>query len=336
MTKRGDGPVVGLGLVNKDFVASVPSWERDGKVAASAYFEQVGGPVPVALAALARLEGGPGNVSLLGVLGDDRDGDDLLGWLAAGGVDGSLVTRAPATSTSRSLVLLDERDGTRTVANWAGGLPPLTPFTPEQEALLARAGLLHLDGRDLDASLRAAEIVRGVSVACGAGGVVSLDLGTMRPGGERLLPLCDIVIASRKGGSGAFPDAVRGGPQAADSPAEQVRRFLDLGAEIAGVTLGHEGVVIGERGGGEPVHLPAFVVERVVDTCGAGDAFHGAFLAAHRAGRGPIEAAGFAQAAVAVRIARRGNQAGLPTRAEVEAFMETTGGGPPGRKPRAR
>ena len=45
--------VVGLGLVNKDFVAQVPAWERDQKAVASAYFEQVGGPVPVAMRKIA-------------------------------------------------------------------------------------------------------------------------------------------------------------------------------------------------------------------------------------------------------------------------------------------
>ncbi len=300
--------IVGFGLVNKDLVASVPAWERDQKANATACFEQVGGPVPVALTAMARL-GVDAPVIFLGVAGDDRDGDDLARWLGEDGVDASHVARVGATMSGRSLVILDERDGSRTVASYASHLPPAR-FTPGQEALLASARLLHLDGRDLPAAERAAEIVRA------AGGIVSLDLGTWRPGRERLLSRCDLVLASDKGARGAFPDAA--------SPEEQVRRFLDLGILVAGVTLGAQGVVV--AAGGEPVHLPAFAVPTVADTCGAGDTFHGAFLWAHLQGRDPGACADFAQAAVAVRIGRLGNRAGQPALAEVDAFLAASPG----------
>lgn len=298
--------VVGFGLVNKDYVAFVPAWERDQKTTATHYFEQVGGPVPVALQTIARL-GTTRPVSLLGVVGDDRDGEDIAQLLGETGVQAGLVTRAaPGVMTGKSLVILDARDGSRTLASVASHLPPMT-FTAEQEAWLSRAALLHLDGRDLEASLRAAEIVKG------RGGIVSLDLGTMRPDRERLFPWCDIILASRRGGAGAFP--------AATTPTEQVRRFLDAGARIAGVTLAAGGVVIGERGSGEPVPLPAYSVANVVDTCGAGDTFHGAFLWAHLRGESAVACANFAQAATAVRITRRGNQAGLPRLDEVTTLL---------------
>ena len=296
--------ITGVGLINKDFVASVPAWERDRKAEATAYVEQVGGPVPVALAALARLCVGE-EVRFFGVAGDDRDGDDVVRWLGEDGVDASDILRAGGVTTSKSLVVLDARDGSRTLVNHAAHLPPLV-FTPAQEAALAAARLLHLDGRDLDASVRAAGIVRG------AGGVVSLDLGTMRPGREPLLAQCDIVLASRKGASGAFPSA--------DSPADWVRGFLSMGASVAGVTLGSGGVVIGTPDT-EPVHLPAFTVSRIVDTCGAGDVFHGAFLWAHLQGWEAWRCAEWAQAAAALRITRFGNRAGLPTAGAVEAFL---------------
>jgi sugar/nucleoside kinase (ribokinase family) len=302
--------VVGLGLVNLDLVAVADAVERDHKAQASALFSQVGGPVPVALAAMARL-GLESPPAFIGAVGADADGDMVAALLAEGRVDTSGLARAPGAATSRSLVLLDARDGTRTLANWPGTTPPLLPFTPVQAALLDGAGLLHLDGRDLAASLDAARRVWA------AGGLVSLDLGTMRPGRDALLALCDIVIASKKGGAGAFPDA-------AGDPAEQARRFLELGAAVTGVTLGPAGVVIAARGerGGDPVRLPAFAPPGpVADTCGAGDLFHGAFLWAYRADRSALDAADFAQAAVAVRVTRRGNAAGLSTRAEVKAFL---------------
>jgi Sugar kinases, ribokinase family len=308
-------PVVGLGLVNIDFVAVAERVERDEKTTARHYFEQVGGPVPVALTAMARL-GLEAPPVALGVVGDDRAGDDVRRLLTEDGVDASLLARAEATATSRSLVLLDARDGTRTLANHAADLPSLV-LSPAQEAAIRRAGLLHLDGRDLPACLAAARIARA------AGALVSIDLGTARPGREALLALCDIILASRKGGAGMFPEA-------ADDPEEQVRRFLALGARVAGVTLAHEGVVVAARdeNGGKPVRLPAYLVEKPADTCGAGDTFHGGFLWAYRAGRSATDAADFAQATVALRIRKYGNRAGLPIRADVERFLLDAGARP--------
>ena len=49
--------IVGFGLVNKDIVAVVPAWERGSKARATRTFEQIGGPVPVALTAVAKLGG---------------------------------------------------------------------------------------------------------------------------------------------------------------------------------------------------------------------------------------------------------------------------------------
>lgn len=295
---------MGFGLINKDFVAVVPSWEHDQKVRATRYFEQVGGPVPVALTALARLGGLP--CTLLGVVGADRDADDLFQWLTEQGVTPNLQ-RADGVATSRSLVLLESRDGSRTLANYAEDLPSLH-FTPNHDALLRQASLLHLDGRDLDGALSAAQLVRA------SGGRVSFDLGTMRPGREQLFPLCDVLLASKGGGAGAFPHA-------ADDPAEQVRGFLAAGVGVAGVTLAEKGLVIASQAEPEPVFLPAFPVTTVVDTCGAGDTFHGAFCWAYAMGRAPQEAARFAQATVALRIQHYGNRAGLPTREAVEAFL---------------
>lgn len=301
--------LVGLGLVNKDFLAFVPSWERDQKVVASDLLEQVGGPVPIALATVARLglPEGTSRIEFLGEVGTDAAGDEILQWLSENGVGVGDCTRVTGGITSRSLVLVDERDGTRTVANHRGDLPADRDMDSHQ-GVLKQARILHIDGRNSELCRAATEVVRS------AGGLVSLDLGTMRAGTEKLWPLCDIVLASRKGGAGAFPEA-------ANDPIEQTRRFLAGGVRIAGVTLGPEGVVVGERCT-EPQWLPAFTVADVCDTCGAGDVFHGAFLWAFLRGKGIIECARLAQAAAAERIRYRGNHTGLPTLAAVTKRLE--------------
>jgi ribokinase len=66
--------------------------------------------------------------------------------------------------------------------------------------------------------------------------------------------------------------------------------------------------------------VPAFKVE-AVDTVGAGDCFNGAFAVALMEGKDPVDAARFASAAAAISVTRRGAQASMPTRAEVDGFL---------------
>ncbi len=60
-----------------------------------------------------------------------------------------------------------------------------------------------------------------------------------------------------------------------------------------------------------------------VDTTAAGDVWNGAFATALAEGRSEDEAGGFANAAAALSVTRRGAQPGMPTRDEVEAFRST-------------
>jgi ribokinase len=66
--------------------------------------------------------------------------------------------------------------------------------------------------------------------------------------------------------------------------------------------------------------VPAFKVD-AIDTVGAGDCFNGAFAVALLEGKDPWTAARFASAAAAISVTRRGAQASMPSRAEVDAFL---------------
>jgi ribokinase len=88
-----------------------------------------------------------------------------------------------------------------------------------------------------------------------------------------------------------------------------------------GVVLkrGGEGAYVAVAGGNagwvKPFHVGA------IDTVGAGDCFNGAFAVGLLEGKDPWEAARFASAAAAISVTRRGAQASMPSRAEVDAFL---------------
>ena len=90
--------------------------------------------------------------------------------------------------------------------------------------------------------------------------------------------------------------------------------------KILAITKGVEGSVIAATGG--VIHIPAFRVP-VVDTIGAGDAYHGAFLFAHLIQGWELEASGlFASAAAALSCTRAGARDGLPSMAQVMTLLE--------------
>jgi sulfofructose kinase len=67
-------------------------------------------------------------------------------------------------------------------------------------------------------------------------------------------------------------------------------------------------------------HCPAFPVV-AVDTLGAGDVFHGAFVLRLAEGADVESAVRFSAAAAAIKCTRFGGRAGAPSRPEVEAFL---------------
>ena len=74
----------------------------------------------------------------------------------------------------------------------------------------------------------------------------------------------------------------------------------------------------------EQFHTPAFEVD-VVDTTGAGDVFHGAYLAGLLRGWDLRRVAIFSSAVSAIKCTRLGGRAGIPRFDKVLAFLRERG-----------
>ena len=90
--------------------------------------------------------------------------------------------------------------------------------------------------------------------------------------------------------------------------------------EILVITQGSRGGFIWEKG--QAVRYPVYPV-KAIDTNGAGDTFHGAFLVGRIRGMTVYEAASFASAVSALKCTRFGAQDGIPGYEETVEFMET-------------
>ena len=168
---------------------------------------------------------------------------------------------------------------------------------------ISTARLLHLDGHMGDAALYYARAAREKGV------LVSLDGGAMRPGLMDVFEFVDVAIVAM--------DLCR---QMSLSLAEMLAFLKGRGCRIGGVTDGARGLVWYEDGGDAQL-TPALHVapEKVIDTSGAGDVFHGAYCASYlEAPQAPWrEHFEFARAASAHKVQHLGNEAGLPSQADI-------------------
>lgn len=104
-----------------------------------------------------------------------------------------------------------------------------------------------------------------------------------------------------------------------ESADKAAKVFKDKGVQNVVITLGSRGVYVNEDGKSEIV--PAYKV-KAIDTTGAGDAFNGGLLTALSEGKTIGEAARFANALAAISVQRIGTTPSMPTRAEIDKFLE--------------
>ena len=195
----------------------------------------------------------------------------------------------------------------------------LHPFPP-----LNLKGLraLHLDGHQADAAIHYARACRE------AGVLTSLDGGGLRVNTMELLPFIDVAIVSER-----FCEQLHLAPTSA------LELLKAKGCRIGGVTMGERGLVWYDEKQAVGT-MPALAVPEgeIVDTNGAGDVFHGAYVYSYlsRPGWNWSDHFQFARAASAHAIRFLGNEARLPTLADVEATMvRYKEAGAPGRVPAA-
>lgn len=163
---------------------------------------------------------------------------------------------------------------------------------------------LHLDGHQPDAAMHYARTCREAAI------LTSLDGGSLRSNTHDLLAFIDVAVV-----------AERLCEQMELTPGEMLDYLDSRGCRIGAVTLGAEGMLWYDETGSRH-RLPALDVppERVIDTNGAGDIFHGAYMYSAMA-RPELPWSRhftFARAASTHAIQHLGNEASLPSLAEIE------------------
>ncbi|HTV89963.1 MAG TPA: sugar kinase [Stellaceae bacterium] len=176
---------------------------------------------------------------------------------------------------------------------------------PHPSLNLAGCRALHVDGHQPDAALSYAK-------ACRAAGILtSLDGGGLRANTHDVLEFIDIAVV-----------AERLCEQMHLSPGGMLAYLRSRGCRVGAVTLGPRGMLYYQGDGGDRI-MPALAVpdERIIDTNGAGDIFHGAYIYSYLTNpfAGWDDHFRLARAASAHAIQRLGNEDSLPTLADINA-----------------
>lgn len=293
--------VVGLGCACLDFLGIVPHLpDQDEQVWMSDSTQQGGGMVSTALVTLSRLGA---STAFVGKIGDDTAGRVVKEEFDLYGVDSEHLIMDSVATSPVSMILVDESTGQRTIM--AGGSAVAMSPSEVPAEMVASAKYLHLDNTNRQAALAAARLARDSGVP------VVLDADTMSPPDELedLLRLTDYLIASE-----VFADELTG---LAD-PSAAAQALSGYGSTVTVVTLGEAGSLT--RTGGRSFHMPAFPVD-VVDTTGAGDVYHGAFIFGLLREWKLEKTTEFASAVAAMSCTRLGGRQGIPTLDEAISFL---------------
>jgi len=297
--------VIGIGMCAHDCLVEVARYPKaDEKVEVVSWDEQGGGPVATALATLSKLGV---SCSFHGIAGDDTEGNRIRQAFRAAGVDASGLRTRPSSRSHFSFIVVEKGTGRRTIF-WRR--PSGRELTRRElgHAFLRGADFLLLDGLMKDVSLYAAKKARAAGVP------VMLDAGRVREGMVEIARHCDYLV-----GSETF---------AREMGLDKVgfrKKILSLGVKAATFTLGGRGSFTLTKD--DCFETPAFKV-KVVDTTGAGDVFHGAYVYGLLQKWELRKVVEFASAVAAIKCTKVGGRKGIPTYRQVSAFMRSRHGAP--------
>jgi ribokinase len=264
-------------------------------------------------AAAAAAFGAP--VTMVGKVGDDQQGRQLLADLTACGVDASGVIVAAGARSGGATIGVDA-DGENLILVDPGANGQLTP--DEVEA----AGLEHADAVLVQLEIPLPTVAAAMGAAGGAIVVLNpapapstaLPSAVIGVAGVLVPNLAELVRLARAGPGAGLPSA------AELAEVARLARSLAGNADVV-VTMGGDGALVVRRSATTSVHIAAPAVA-TVDTTGAGDCFCGTLAATLAEGLDLTDGARLAVAAAALSTTAYGARGELPGRAAAEHLAD--------------
>jgi len=294
--------VVGVGLNATDTIIRLPHFPSfDSKVRLDSADLCAGGQVASAMVACQRWGL---RARYVGKVGDDWAADFQQQQLDADHVESHLI-REPNCPSPASYILVDTRSGERTVI-W--GRDPRVELRTEElnRSWVVNASVLLVDGHDTAAAAQAGQWAREERIP------VVGDFDNLYPGVQVLLENVDYIISSSE-----FPARLTGEREILKALPQIYAQFK---CNLMAANLGRDGVVAWD--GRSFLYSPAFNVH-AVDTTGAGDIFHGAFVYGLVKKMSVVQNLEFSCAAAGLACTGIGARGAIATIPEIEKLIRT-------------
>ena len=286
-----------VGVITIDTVALVEKYpNEDERVIADEISRAGGGPAAVAAVALSRLGV---SSAIVGTIGDDADGKEILRIFASEGVDTSGIS-VGTTPTAGSVIVASKEHSARAISTRQPVVQ--APVNDAAKKLIANAQWLHVDHVGIKG-------LDQLGVARGKGPHISFDAGY---GVESFDPIVvDLFVPTDRQMALRYPDV-------------DLAVALENDSSRAGNTVVATRGSAGSSGFSRETGLvtaPGFKVD-VTSTLGAGDVFHGALVAQLIQGHSLQEAMRRANAVAALSCRGLDGQSMIPTTTELDAYLE--------------
>lgn len=296
-------PIVVVGSITMDLVTRTPRIPAIGQTLIGTAFETTpGGKGANQAVAAARLGA---RVAMVARVGDDAYGPALLENLQRAGVDTAAMTQTNGSSGLAPMFVADDGSNSIVVVPGANG-------KMDRAAVDSHADLIRSAGMVLcQLEIPLDTLSHTLEFCAGAGVPVMLDPA----------PAAALPEAAWKQVAWFTPNETEAAFYVGDEAKaeDSAKRLLAKGPRGVVLKRGADGAFVAVAGG-KAEWVKPFKVD-AIDTVAAGDCFNGAFAVALLEGKDPWTAARFANAAAAICVTRKGAQASMPLRAEVDEFL---------------
>ncbi|HKG53285.1 MAG TPA: ribokinase [Anaerolineales bacterium] len=294
-----------VGSLNADLVVQVPRFPQPGETISGSDLQIIPGGKGANQAVAAARQGT--SVSMLGRVGNDSFGPELIHNLKQNNVETSHVQINPGSATGTAIIAVDAT-GQNNIVLSPGGNGQVRPTDVANVSFSDYKLLLIQLEIPLEAVTSAAQRARESGLR------VLLNPAPARSLPEELISLSDFILPNESELSLLTNQSVHD----ISSAEKAAKALLAGGAQNVIVTLGANGALIVNKD--IKKHIPSFDVQ-VVDTTAAGDAFIGGFASALLSNKSLEEAVRYGCACGALATTKFGAQPSLPTREEVDRFI---------------
>lgn len=236
------------------------------------------------------------NSTVVSSVGNDGFGDFLVSYLQNQGVDASLITR---TTCPTSMVVVTRSKGTP-VPIFYRGADYQIEYTKKLEETIKNSKIMHFSTWPLSREKSRKVVEKGVETARKSGTLIGFDPNYHKDLWEEdfdgvgyiksIIKYVDFIKPSEDDAERLFGK---------DTPENQIRKFLELGAKLVVMTLGKDGVIVADK---NQIQRFCTLATEVQDTTGAGDAFWSGFYTGIVKGRSILDSVKVGLAASAFKL----------------------------------